>query len=130
MREKNSAYRLVVSVLILNLLPLLYFILVLFIMTRRPWNMTSWAWPAPLLIFGAVLSGFAAFAFYRLWMGIILLSPRCFYGFDAKKIDRLKYPDLKDGDLDPRWCVGSFAAAILYVFVSLAPLAIAELSVH
>ena len=122
LEEVASLKRLVLSFAIMNVIPILYFVGVLHLLSDTQWQMTTWTYPAGFKkILGGLLPSFAAFGFYRLWLAIILWKPKCFYGFDKSNIDKNKYPALAQNDPDPKWFRGNLIAAIVYMVISVLP---------
>lgn len=83
--------RVLLSVAVLNVLPLVFFGYALWALAGHP--DTSWARPfsAPAhLVVHGIIPAFAVFGFYRLWLGIVELWPTCFYAATTAEVD-LKY---------------------------------------
>jgi hypothetical protein len=66
------------SMLLLNLLPLIFFGYVLLILSDKTPSCRTWLASLQFVIIG-VLPAFAVFGFYRLWLGIIERSPDKYY---------------------------------------------------
>ncbi len=126
-KDPKDRKRLRSSVLVMNVLPLVYFVLALSALSSAPWRMRTWAWPAPLQAFGAVVPAFAAFAFYRLWLGWLQRDASKYYRLKDGEVDKTLYPGLTPNDLDKDWSAGNLKAAAGYLIVSAAPLLIAFL---
>ena len=76
-RERQARRRLYLSMVILNLLPVIFFVLGLLALANSPTHWTL-AGAAQMMVFG-VFPAFSAFAFYRLWLGIVELFPATYY---------------------------------------------------
>ncbi len=76
--------------------------------------------PAQPYVLFAAAPAFSAFAFYRLWIAVVLCSPKTFYRLDAEG----KPPDfaLEPDDLDRANLRGNLAASVLYLMLGAFPL--------
>lgn len=72
-RSKVIMRRVLLSLLLLNIMPLLYFGIILSILNNSQTNSIV------CLIFNGIVPAFAVFGFYRVWLGIIELNPALFY---------------------------------------------------
>lgn len=88
-------HRLVLSILLLDVVPIIFFAWIFFRLRGTPdISPSDWSFCETLLqISAGVLPAFAIFAFYRLWMAIVAFAPRAFYESEAKQ-----NPDLKGID--------------------------------
>lgn len=83
----NVCCRVQLSILLLNLLPIVYFGYVLwFTYGRGPTDTdTKFLVVAKVLIQG-ILPAFGMFGFYRMWLGIVELRPELFYKYTPDKL--------------------------------------------
>ncbi len=73
-------HRLVLSVLALNLAPVIFFGFALWMLRGSPTDPKDWTSYTVLhVVLRGVMPAFSAFAFYRLWLGVVEFSPTCFY---------------------------------------------------
>jgi len=73
--------RLLLSLFLLNLVPIAFFVCLLWILSATFWTSDPPAtWIGIPRILGAVAPGFAAFGFYRFWMAFVQWFPTVFYG--------------------------------------------------
>jgi len=79
--------RVLLAFLVMNVLPVVYFGLTLWIIDGRgPSDSDSLARSAAKLVMQGVLPAFGMFALYRIWLGIVELWPDCFYKHEVKDI--------------------------------------------
>lgn len=72
--------RAVLSVCLFNVLPLLFYGWTLYVLNQAHRVQANWTLVDFLgLILHAVVPAFAAFGFYRLWLGIVEIRPKYFY---------------------------------------------------
>jgi hypothetical protein len=108
-----SMWRAWLSVFLLNLCPLAYFVSVLgWLSGETIWNTTAW-WK----IFVSILPAFAPFGFYRIWSSVVQHWSEVYYGrFPERKVPWKQIGiDLESNDLDPRWAFGNFFWGAVYV---------------
>lgn len=133
---KKVTRRVILSFVILNVLPVLYFSSVLWITSDYHIRI-----PIQDAIFLGVVPAFGIFGFYRLWLGIIELSPESYYysinvpgtryknvepllgnWYDEnKKSDKVYFCDKKTGMLNTLWAVIyiSFGLLIPLIYLKL-----------
>ena len=83
-REGPAFWRCVLSVAVLNVLPLLFFSFTIVRLGGDFLQPIHWDARATLQILFAAAPAFSAFAFYRLWIAVVLCSPKTFYRLDAE----------------------------------------------
>jgi hypothetical protein len=73
--------RAVLSTVILNVLPSIYFVFVLWSMSTRGWaDLSKWDFNALWKTFMAIIPALAPFGFYRVWTGCVASLRGYFYG--------------------------------------------------
>jgi hypothetical protein len=120
-REGPAFWRCVLSVAVLNVLPLLFFSFTIVRLGGDFLQPSQWDARAMLQILFAAAPAFSAFAFYRLWIAVVLCSPKTFYRLDA---EGKPPPDfaLEPDDLDRANLRGNLAASVLYLMLGAFPL--------
>ncbi len=121
-------HRLVLSVIVLNVLPVFFFTWVFFLLRNTPaCHSSSWGFAETLRqVIAGVVPAFAVFGFYRLWLAIVEISPTTFYyqnvaaqPDDAKGIE----PTVECRQVRHKWWWRNLGFAVLYLLVAtLAPL--------
>lgn len=77
--------RLILSMAILNVLPILFFAGALWILRGPAQSASSWtAGTVANIVLLGVVPAFSTFGFYRLWFGLVELSPDSFYQKDEQ----------------------------------------------
>lgn len=74
----QARYRTLISVLILNLVPILFFLFGMWAL-GKPSLVNPSGWLLSWEYVRAVVAAFAIFGIFRIWLGIIELWPECFY---------------------------------------------------
>src|SRR5438270_8581356 len=84
--------RLVLSMLLLNVCPIVFFAIAFFLLRHTPTNAPShWTFVATLRqTVAGVIPAFAIFGFYRIWLGIVELFPARFYQHDDERNESIK----------------------------------------
>lgn len=77
MRKCQVTLRIILSIILLNIIPILYFTKILMILNNCKSNILS-----PSLIFKGIIPAFAILGFYRIWISIIEFFPTLFYRID------------------------------------------------
>jgi hypothetical protein len=106
-----SMWRAWLSVFLLNVLPLVYFVSVLgWLSSETVWNTTAW-WK----IFASILPAFAPFGFYRIWTSVVQRWSEFYYGrLPGRNVMWQQIGiELRPGDLD-RHCLGNFLWGAVY----------------
>ena len=119
--KQTSQQRVVLSILMLNLVPILFFVCMLKVLTGPAWEVRAWGWSATLRITAGLVAAFAIFAFYRFWLWAVLSRREAYYwplDADAALFKQL-YPGLSANDLDPRWARGNLLFALFYLVIVL-----------
>ena len=107
-------HRFIFSFLLLNVVPILFFAWTFFRLKDTPGE--TW-----LQISAGVLPAFAIFAFYRLWMGVVGLTPTYFYQSKKKQDADLKNidPTVEELHLGHRFNGWNFMFSALYLVVAI-----------
>lgn len=131
---KEVFWRVVLAVVIMNILPVLYFGVSLWVTHGRgPMDSDSVAQAITAVVLQGVLPAFGMFALYRMWLGIVELRPHWFYKresvdipepyrhveptyrhrWDEKKENGMPVVDL---GVDGGW--RNILAAVFYLFIA------------
>jgi len=107
-------HRFLFSLLLLNVVPILFFAWTFFRLQAIPGETL-------LQISAGVLPAFAIFSFYRLWMGIVGLTPAYFYQSKKKQDAHLKNidPTVEELHLGHRFNGWNFMFSALYLVVAI-----------
>lgn len=126
-RDEHARKRFRWSVFILNLIPLIWLMTVLHMLSTETWQ----CWPlrirfqqAILLAF-AVLPAFAIFGFYRFWLFIVVRDPEQFYPYLHPYHWKEQFPNLHWGDkteVDSKQARAHLSWALWYVGLPAFPL--------
>jgi hypothetical protein len=132
----QARWRTMLSFVVLNVLSLFYIVVALCLLER----------PAPLRMplsfvveyLRAIIPAFAAFAFYRIWLGLIEISPKTFYACGIDQVPekyrlveptfRKYYRESREAtsapvvDLGPDTGVANLLFGVIYLIVSTAVL--------
>jgi hypothetical protein len=118
----NDGKRIVLSLVLLNVLPIIYFVAVFFMLGLSTWRIQGWSWAAALKTFLSVLAAFGIFGFYRLEIAVIEKWPHAFYG----ELELCKRRQEHPTDYDERLALRNLASGLAYILIALgAPLAVA-----
>jgi hypothetical protein len=119
----HVAARVVLSTLLLNICPVIFFAAAFYLLRSTPSGTPAhWTFLATLRqTVAGVTPAFAIFGFYRLWLGIVELSPTRFYQHEGQQDASIK-------DIDPsieRVHVGTYpwgniAFGLLYILLAIA----------
>jgi hypothetical protein len=129
-KDPPSERRAWMSVAILNVLPLAYFVFILWWLSARAWeDISAWDWAAFRKIFVSILPALAPFGFYRVWTSIVERWREIFYGplplRDPEPCEPDNRPPLwkKIGirlevgsELHPDWARLNFIFGMIYIF--------------
>lgn len=125
--DDASRYRAWLSVAVLNVLPLVYFVCVLWCLSPDRWaSLPSWNITALWRILVSTLPAFAPFGFYRIWTAAVQWRSELFYGplpeWDTNSSEENRPEmwiaiglDLQQSDLNSRWAWGNFFWGTVYV---------------
>lgn len=126
--DQASRRRAWLSVFLLNILPLIYFVVVLRVLDCPPWrDLDQWSLLTASRIFVSVLPAFAPFGFYRVWIGVVEKWREHFYrplpiiGDDGKTEEPLEIwqeigLELKlKSDLNKKWAAGNSFWGVVYI---------------
>lgn len=91
-RYRHVAARIGLSVALLNILPLLYFAWILFLLRNTPSTTVSqWSGAQTLLqVLAGLAPAFAVFGFYRLWLAAVEFSPTAFYQWEREQDEAIR----------------------------------------
>lgn len=82
---KQVTCRVILSFVLLNIAPILYFGWTIWMLSGSHLYVTNWnPQSVGLLLVHSVIPAFAVFGFYRMWIGVIELKPDVFY-FDSEQ---------------------------------------------
>ena len=116
--DKNRA---LLSFVLLNAAPILYFIFVLWLLQGKPRNGPEWGLNDMLAVSAGILPAFAAFGLYRVWTSIVQWKSASFYGSpENRKTNEWKesYPGLNaTDDLATKYALPNFSFGMLYIWV-------------
>jgi hypothetical protein len=126
-----SRWRACLSIILLNLLPLTYFVVLLGLLdspTRRDLN--QWDWRTTWRVFVSILPSFAPFGFYRIWTGVVQRRNQFFYGSlptkdtDGEEISSQIWQEIglelkTESDLNAKWGLSNILWGVVYVFLGL-----------
>ena len=120
---KQTRHRVCLSFLVLNVLPIIFYGLTLRILSEKNYVVICWG---GLTVFQIILHGvipaFAVFGFYRLWLAIIEIWPRCFF-VKYKFMLSIKYWQSEEPTFD--WPIpvptryGNLFWALVYIITAL-----------
>src|SRR5882724_6402650 len=80
-QDRPSRWRFILSFLLLNLLPFLFFAISLKSLAPSPWcSVTSWGFRTLWLVFVSMVLALAPFGFYRMWTAAVQSHPMRYYG--------------------------------------------------
>jgi len=138
-RYQHVMDRLVLSIIVLNIIPVLYFTWIFYLL-RQPLTSdpAQWTlWETIIQILPGIAPAFAVFGFYRLWAAIVEFSPTSFYRYKSEyNKDKDEYDSIKG--IEPTIeCLGNnvrhefwlwnLVSALIYIgFASLVPLIITK----
>lgn len=123
--DRASWYRIGLSIVLLNLLPIAYFVLVLWLLRGWVWQLEDWQLTTALKMGGAVVPGFGIFGFYRLWIAVIQKFGSTLYRRLPEGLQRIESAaqtasaQRNVSDLDPALARGNLFSGFLYLFVPL-----------
>jgi len=127
--DPPSKRRALLGLVILNFLPLLYFVVVLAMLNAKVWNQTSWSIGAYAKIFVSIIPAFAPFGFYRVWTAIVAKRRELFYQPEhdvATPAEKQRRREIWEqigitldvnSELNPRWAAGNLFWGLVYVLV-------------
>jgi hypothetical protein len=121
-----ARWRILLSVVVLNVLPLCYFALVLWCLGHGGWTgVVQWNFKADFIILLSTIPALAPFGFYRIWTGLVARSNMRFYGVESPwfgdRPDQLtRYGiTLDPPDLNPVFAWPNLVWGLIYVSVGL-----------
>ena len=111
--------RCLLSILMLNALPILFFVLVF--MWLEDWVLDGTWWQMGYKLVAIMIQPFTLVGFYWVWTSIIQCFRPCFY---PTILDPKLFPNLNEHDLDRKGALPNFVFGLLYVLVPIAALAL------
>ncbi|MCJ7771795.1 MAG: hypothetical protein MUP22_01535 [Desulfobacterales bacterium] len=118
----HVARRLVLSMFVLNVLPVFFFACMFFFIRNTPVSHPSvWSFAETLRqVIAGVVPAFAVFAFYRLWLGVVEICPTSFYQNAAAQADDIKdiEPTIESLNVGHKWWLWNIGFAVLYLLVA------------
>jgi hypothetical protein len=134
-RQTGTGWRLVLSIIVLNVLPLIYFAFILCCLGYGAWtNASQWDFNAGWKILLSTVPALAPFGFYRIWIACVEFSPGCFYGAGLTRAAcrnwqagtqlppawrRIGIEIKPESDLNPDWAFGNLLGGVIYVILGL-----------
>ncbi|MGH7779134.1 MAG: hypothetical protein ACREQR_04820 [Candidatus Binataceae bacterium] len=110
--ERNSV-RTIVAVVLLDIVPIIYFVFVLWVLQSSPWQIAGWGiWGATRIGF-AVLAAFGIFGPYRIWAGLVQSFTCIFY--DECRIARMR--SREPDDVNSELATGNFVSGVAYLVI-------------
>jgi hypothetical protein len=109
------------SVFLQNFLPLIYFVVILWLLSFHVWSdLATWDFASLLKVFVSISPAFAPFGFYRIWTASVQKWGRFFYGIttDARRPEvwkRIGITLAPGGELNPEWASRNFWWGLIYV---------------
>ncbi len=87
--------RIALSVLLLSILPIIFFVSVLFLLKNTPRTLTSeWGWrDAIWQVLAGVVPSFGVFGFYRLWLAVVEFAPTRYYQLEEQQDGDIRHID-------------------------------------
>ena len=118
---KEVKWRVCLSILILNILPLLYFGIVLWCLRGN--SIDNKCWTISILIkivCGSILPAFAPFGFYRFWISCVERKPSKFYREDeTEALPSSIEPTIKSLGLNSIYSNSNLIAATIYLAIGI-----------
>lgn len=115
--------RVVLSILILNILPLLYCGTVLWWLRGKSINNECWTIVILFkIVCGSILPAFAPFGFYRFWISFVERKPARYYREDITEEVQLSpelEPTVKSLGLNPLYSRSNMIAALIYITIGI-----------
>lgn len=102
----------ILSLLILNVFPIGYFILVFLQLGECQWELKGTFWIKVIKLLVVMIQPFFLFGIYGYWVSIIKKLRKRFY---PPWLDKELYPNLSEADLDPQY--STWKAASVYTWV-------------
>ena len=121
--EERPIRRCLLAIAVLNLVPIIFFIIVLFVL--HYWRFDEWRWLTGIKVFTVMLQPFALIGFYWIWVSVVQRWRRTFYPGWLDRNDR--YRNLSEEDLDRRRASTSFCVGCFYVLIPVAVLGLVSL---
>jgi hypothetical protein len=95
--------RIKLSLIMWNLIPIAYFIGMLYALSAPGWMYSSGNEPLWLIAMRGVVPAFAVFGFYRIWLGILELAPRRYYRQDTAEPTNPTISDKIEPTVETLW---------------------------
>lgn len=115
---QHVAARVILSFLLLNIFPIIFFAFIFFLLRNTPITPPSqWTFFDTLRqVVAGVVPAFSVFGFYRFWLAFVEFWPECFYQHEENQDARMKKvePNLEKLDLgQDAW--GNLIFSLLYL---------------
>ncbi len=121
-RYPHVAARLGLSFALLNILPVLFFAWVLFVLRNTQTEpINQWSAPQTLLqVLAGVVPAFAVFGFYRLWLAVVEFWPTRFYQCEGDQDDTTRRTEksIECLNLLPEFAPWNFLFAVAYIVLA------------
>lgn len=110
--DATTRRRAFLSFLLLNIAPIIYFLIVFWLLGHHLWQIKTWGTWDVLLILPAIVAALGVFGFYKLWMGTVQVCSERFYGDQSH---RQKFNIcLNEKDLDKKSGCGNVVAGMAW----------------
>ena len=122
-----ARWRAALSMIVLNIVPLIYFVIILWCLGSGSWTgISHWNLKAAWKSLLSTIPALAPFGFYRIWTGFVEFSSQLFYGVSWPWNTNNPPQALTDfgihlgpSDLNPNFACGNFMWGLIYVGVGL-----------
>jgi hypothetical protein len=122
--DAPSVRRVSLAIFTLNVLPIVFFVIVLKALGGSVWQVQKWEVATLVKILASLVPAFGIFGFYKVWMSLMQFWPNTFYSFTViggvQQPDQELYANLRNSDLDRRWACGNLLFGFLYIILGLA----------
>jgi hypothetical protein len=131
-KDPASLRRAFLSAFLLTLIPLAYFVCILWALDRPTWgDLNQWNWSTSLKVFVSILPALAPFGFYRIWISLVEKWANFFYGpLPTIQVKDGKTEEIRsqvwreigitltlENDLNSKWARGNFVWGLGYVIL-------------
>jgi hypothetical protein len=123
--DRRARRRFLRALTVMNLLPIVYCVFVLWLESGKTWNITGWGLRSSAKIFLAILPCLAPFGFYRLWSAMMQHQANRSYPTklwrtaEGKRIWTARYPGLQERELSQKLWKPNVASGAVYIFLPL-----------
>jgi hypothetical protein len=114
----QTTCRVILSIILLNILPILYFGWTLWMLSGNNLKITDWQPDTiALLLIHSVIPAFATFGFYRMWIGVVELNPTLYYFETSSNIPE-KFKNIDEPTIESlKLNTGAGLRNIIYAFI-------------